>query len=56
MCFIFKVAQHKLIGIQMVARSLGWSTLSINHHIGVGDLEPTGNAIGIMIASPYHDR
>jgi hypothetical protein len=51
-----QIAQHKLLGIQMVARSLGWFIISVNHSVGVGDLEPTGNASGVMIGSPHHDR
>jgi mediator of RNA polymerase II transcription subunit 17 len=51
-----QVAQHYIVSVQTSAKSLGWQILSLNNHIGVGDLEPLGNAVGALLASPYHDR
>jgi hypothetical protein len=45
-----------MLGVMLVAKTAGWTTLSHNSRLGVGDLEPTSNASGIMLASPYHDR
>jgi len=50
------VAQHYIFGIQTLSKALGWHILALNNHIGVGDLEPVGNAVGTIIASPFHDK
>jgi len=53
---MLQVAQHYILCIQTFTRSLGWHVLALNNHIGVGDLEPVGNAVGAIIASPFHDK
>ena len=54
---VSQVTQHYLLCIhQTFTKSLGWHILSLNNHIGVGDLEPVGSAVGAIIASPFHDR
>jgi len=45
-----------MLCIQTFTKSLGWHVLALNNHIGVGDLEPVGNAVGAIIASPFHDK
>ena len=30
--------------------------LALNSHVGVGDLESVGTALGAIIASPFHDK
>jgi len=51
-----QVAQHYILCIQTFTKSLGWHVVALNNHIGVGDLEPVGNAVGAIIASPFHDK
>jgi len=51
-----QVAQHYILCIQTFVKSLGWHVLAYNNHIGVGDLEPVGNALGAIIVSPFHDK
>ena len=53
---VLQVAQHYILCIQTFTKSLGWHVLALNNHIGVGDLEPVGNAVGAIIASPFHDK
>ena len=53
---LLQVAQHYITGIQTLTKALGWHILALNSHIGVGDLEPVGNAVGTIIASPFHDK
>jgi len=50
------VAQHYILCIQTFTKSLGWHVVALNNHIGVGDLEPVGSAVGAIIASPFHDK
>jgi len=54
--FTVQVAEHHVYATQISAKSMGWKVLSVNSYVGVGDLEPLGNALGIMLASPYNDR
>jgi len=53
---LLQVAQHYILGIQTLTKALGWHVLALNSHVGVGDLEPVGNALGTIIASPFHDK
>jgi len=53
---LLQVAQHYIVCIQTFTKSLGWHIVALNSHIGVGDLEPVGNAVGAIIASPLHDK
>jgi len=53
---LLQISQHYILCIQMFTKSLGWHVLSLNNCIGVGDLEPIGNAVGAIIASPFHDK
>jgi len=55
-CPLLQVAQHYVLGIQMLTKALGWHVLALNAHVGVGDLEAVGNALGTIIASPFHDK
>jgi len=54
--YVLQIAWHYILCIQTFTKSLGWHVLSLNTHIGVGDLEPVGNALGAIIASPFHDK
>lgn len=35
---------------------MAWQLLSNSNHLGIGDVEPLGNANAILIASPLGDR
>jgi hypothetical protein len=49
---VFQIAKHHITTAQSLARILGWNTLSLNMHVGVGDMEPVGNAHTFVTASP----
>jgi len=53
---LLQMAQHYVMCIPTFTKSLGWHVLSLNNNVGVGDLEPVGNALGAIIASPFHDK
>ena len=59
-CFIvvilFQIAQHHVNTVQHLAKIVGWHVLSINSHLGTGNMEPMGNAHSILLSSPRGDR
>ena len=50
------MAQHPISVVQNLAKLMGWMTLSVNSHVGVGDVEPIGNALTALLVSPSGDR
>lgn len=51
-----QIAHHHIQTIHSVAKILGWKTLSLNTQVGVGSMEPMGNAFSIALTSPQGDR
>lgn len=51
-----QINQHQISGLQQVAKCMGWQTLSNSNHLGIGAVEPLGNASSCVLASPNGDR
>lgn len=51
-----QICQHQITGLQNLSRCMAWQLLSNSNHLGIGDVEPLGNANAILIASPLGDR
>ncbi|KAK8777259.1 hypothetical protein V5799_029394 [Amblyomma americanum] len=51
-----QVAQHQVSAVQTLAKFVGWKVLSTCANVGVGPLEPLGNACSILMASPTGDN
>lgn len=51
-----QITQHQISGLQAVAKCMAWQTLSNSNHLGIGPVEPLGNACSILVASPTGDR
>ncbi|KAI0208048.1 Mediator of RNA polymerase II transcription subunit 17 [Lamellibrachia satsuma] len=51
-----QIAQHHIISVQTLSKMMGWPVLSVNTHLGIGDVEPVCNALAIMLASPNGTR
>lgn len=44
------------MGVQSVAKTHGWQFLASSSHLGLGPVEPMGNASSCLLASPIGDR
>lgn len=44
------------MGVQSVAKTQGWQFLASSSHLGLGAVEPMGNASSCLLASPIGDR
>lgn len=44
------------MGVQSVAKTQGWQFLASSSHLGLGPVEPMGNASSCLLASPIGDR
>lgn len=51
-----QINQHQISGLQQVAKCMAWQTLSNSNHLGIGSVEPLGNASSCVLASPNGDR
>lgn len=51
-----QINQHQISGLQTVAKCMAWQTLSNSNHLGIGAVEPLGNASSCVLASPNGDR
>lgn len=51
-----QINHHQIHGLQMVAKCLAWQTLSSSNNLGIGSVEPLGNASSCVLASPNGDR
>lgn len=45
-----------MVGIQNIAKSMGWQLLASTPYLGIGNVEPLGNASSSILASPLGDR
>lgn len=48
--------QHQVLAVQALARTMGWQLLGNSTALGLGSVEPLGNAGACLIASPAGDR
>ncbi|VVC36022.1 Mediator complex, subunit Med17 [Cinara cedri] len=51
-----QIYQHQIMGVQSVAKTQGWQCLASSSHLGLGPVEPMGNASSCLLASPIGDR
>lgn len=51
-----QINHHQIQALQIVAKCMAWQTLSSSNHLGVGSVEPLGNASSCVLASPNGDR
>lgn len=51
-----QINQHQISALQTVAKCMAWQTLSNSNHLGIGSVEPLGNASSCVLASPNGDR
>lgn len=51
-----QIYQHQIIAVQSLAKCMGWQFLSNSAHLGLGAVEPLGNASSCILASPIGDR
>lgn len=50
------INQHQILAVQALAKCMGWQFLSNSTNLGLGSVEPLGNASSCMLASPTGDR
>lgn len=51
-----QINHHQISGLHLVAKCMAWQTLSNSNHLGIGTVEPLGNATSCLLASPNGDR
>lgn len=51
-----QINHHQIQALQLVAKCMAWQTLSSSNHLGIGTVEPLGNASSCVLASPNGDR
>lgn len=51
-----QISQHNMAAVQCLAKYTGWTVLSSEQNIGIGSLEPLGNASTVMLASPMGNK
>ena len=51
-----QICQHQIAGLQSLSKCMSWQLLSNSTHLGIGAVEPLGNAHSCVIASPNADR
>lgn len=56
MFFCTQIYQHQISAVQALAKCMGWQFLANSSHLGLGSVEPLGNASSCILASPIGDR
>lgn len=51
-----QIYQHQISAVQALAKCMGWQFLANSSHLGLGSVEPLGNASSCILASPIGDR
>lgn len=51
-----QIYQHQITAVQALAKCMGWHFLANSSHLGLGAVEPLGNASSCILASPIGDR
>ncbi|XP_014244593.1 mediator of RNA polymerase II transcription subunit 17 [Cimex lectularius] len=51
-----QIYQHQISAVQALAKCMGWQYLANSSHLGIGSVEPLGNASSCILASPMGDR
>lgn len=53
---LYQISQHQIVCLQSLAKCMAWQILSNSSHLGIGSVEPLGNASSCVLASPNSDR
>lgn len=53
---LYQINQHQITALWHLSKCMGWQMLSNSNHMGIGSVEPLGNASSCMLASPKGDR
>ncbi|XP_055389392.1 mediator of RNA polymerase II transcription subunit 17 [Condylostylus longicornis] len=51
-----QINQHQISCLLNLAKCMAWQVLSNSNHLGIGSVEPLGNASACLLASPNGDR
>lgn len=51
-----QINQHQITSLLSLAKCLAWQVLSNSNHLGIGSVEPLGNASACLLSSPNGDR
>lgn len=51
-----QINSHQISCLVSLARYMAWTVLSNSNHLGIGKVEPLGNASSCLLASPNSDR
>lgn len=51
-----QISQHQINTVQSLARFLGWHVASSSAHLGLGPVEPLGNASSCILSSPSGNK
>ncbi|XP_076044379.1 mediator complex subunit 17 isoform X2 [Oratosquilla oratoria] len=51
-----QISQHNMAASQSMAKYMGWTVLTADTNIGVGPVEPLGNASAVLLASPNGNK
>ncbi|XP_059476360.1 mediator of RNA polymerase II transcription subunit 17 [Neocloeon triangulifer] len=51
-----QVYQHQITAVQNLAKCMGWQCLANSSQLGIGSVEPLGNASSCILASPTGER
>lgn len=52
----YHINQHQILAVQALAKCMGWQFLANSSHLGLGTVEPLGNASSCILSSPTGDR
>lgn len=53
---LYHINQHQISALVQLSKCMGWTLLANSNHMGIGTVEPLGNASSCMLASPKGDR
>lgn len=51
-----QISHHQIAGLLALAKYMAWQTLSNSTHLGIGSVEPLGNASSCLLASPTGEK
>lgn len=51
-----QISHHQITGLQNLAKCMAWQILSNSSNLGIGSVEPLGNASSCLLAAPNGDK
>ncbi|KAG1652190.1 Mediator of RNA polymerase II transcription subunit 17 [Nymphon striatum] len=51
-----QIVQHQILSVQSLTKPMNWQILASSNQVGVGHMEPHGNAASCLLSSPSGDR